>query len=886
MFQLKDYQQRSLDALQHYFQLANKLNDPDTAYYQTTKETMGRGIPYNPVEGLGDLPYVCIRIPTGGGKTFVAAHSVGIAAQDLLGQDDAVILWLVPTTTILEQTLDTLQDPEHPYRKALEQNATGGVRVMGVSDALEVNRATLDTQTTVIVSTMQAFRVEDTEGRKVYDDSGALMDHFQNLRPEQKEPLATLENGEPKRSLANVLALRRPIVLVDEAHHARTDLSFDTLSRFDPSCIVEFTATPHREEDRRSNVLHSVSAAELKAEDMIKLPIELTTYQPWKELLNLSIEQRDHLEEVANEEEKETGEYIRPVTLIKAEAAYSDDSVTTDVVEECLMEDFNIPAEQIAIATGSSDDLEGVDILDRSCPIRYVITIQKLGEGWDCPFAYVLCSVAAMRSNQAVEQIVGRVLRMPNVTRKQREALNKAYAFAADDDFGQALESMHDVLVENGFERQEAETLVRQSMQQRERKKEDLGPLWNQPDSDDAKEPEVAFEVTEVPDLESLPSSTRKKVSFDAENGRVTYRGSMDDTEKSDLKQAIKDADIGYRIDEAQQRIQQQTGGTVSAPVERGVRLDVPKLVIKQGDAWETFRKTHFTDYDWQLNDFDATLPDYEPKRPTGERGTVDTDEEGNLKIEFLDRLQRQLALLGDDDRWDVPSLVRWLDRTIPHQDIRPSDSINWLERLVQRHLFDERGFSLDHLVRDKYRLKRAVEARIDEHRSNAHANRYDQLLFGGDGDPPTDVKPEICFSFDEDYPYARLYQGDYDFTKHYYPSVGDMNGEEARCAFQLDNHPRIDCWVRNLEQRPQHAFWLQTSTDRFYPDFVCKLRNDRILVVEYKGKDRWSNDDSKEKRNLGRLWAKRSGGHCYFVMPKGVNFDAVETEMEAAFEG
>jgi type III restriction enzyme len=38
--------------------------------------------------------------------------------------------------------------------------------------------------------------------------------------------------------------LCRPLVIIDEAHNARTRLSFDTLARFNPSCIVEFTATP------------------------------------------------------------------------------------------------------------------------------------------------------------------------------------------------------------------------------------------------------------------------------------------------------------------------------------------------------------------------------------------------------------------------------------------------------------------------------------------------------------------------------------------------------------------------------------------------------------------------------------------------------------------
>jgi type III restriction enzyme len=317
---------------------------------------------------------------------------------------------------------------------------------------------------------MQAFRVEDTDGRRVYESNGSLQGQFDNMPREAFDGLERFEDGTIRHSLANVLRLRRPAVIVDEAHNARSDLSFETLARFRPSCILELTATPNQE-DRPSNVLHSTSAAELKAEEMIKLPIELTTEEAWKELLESAIEKRDALEKEAKEERRETGEYIRPVMLIKAQANRGSGSVTVDVVKQCLMEDSGIPEEEIAIETGSSDDLDGVDIESEDCPIRYVVTVQKLAEGWDCPFAYVLCSVAAMRSNRAVEQITGRVLRMPEARKKTRDALNRAYAFGADADFVSALNAMHDVLEKSGFERQEAETLVQESNAQRERQR-------------------------------------------------------------------------------------------------------------------------------------------------------------------------------------------------------------------------------------------------------------------------------------------------------------------------------------------------------------------------------------------------------------------------------
>jgi type III restriction enzyme len=106
---------------------------------------------------------------------------------------------------------------------------------------------------------------------------------------------------------------------------------------------------------------------------------------------------------------------------------------------------------------------------------------------------------------------------------------------------------------------------------------------------------------------------------------------------------------------------------------------------------------------------------------------------------------------------------------------------------------------------------------------------------------------------------------------------VGDLKsgGEEYECAVFLDQLPEVRFWVRNPERGSQ-AFSLQTSSDKFYPDFVCLLKDGRHLVVEYKGEHLWSNEDSREKRALGELWARRSHGTCLFVMPRGKNFDAI----------
>lgn len=874
MLQLKEYQQRALDALRHYFRRCVQLDDADLAFYTVTETTIGRRIPYRPVDALPGLPYVCVRIPTGGGKTLVAAHAVGTALRDLLQADRCVVLWLVPSTAILDQTLDALKNRQHPYRQAVEAEV-GAVAVLGVTEALYLNRATLDTATTIIVSTIQAFRVEETEGRKVYEDNGALLDHFSGLPDDALDGLERYDDGPVKHSLANVLRLRRPVVIVDEAHNARTDLSFDVLARFNPSCIVEFTATPATEK-HPSNVLHTVSAAELKAEEMIKLPIQLTTHTPWKDLLSDAIARRNHLEKQAGDERRATGEYIRPIMLLQAEARRGANPVTVDVVEACLQDDFKIPAEQIARATGSDDEISDVDLLAEDCPIRYVITVQKLREGWDCPFAYVLCTVAELRSTTAVEQIVGRVLRMPRARRKQDEALNQAFAFSASTNFAHALKAVKDVLVENGFERQEVDTMVREATRFREASRPGPAPLFEQPPAP----VKVEIQFQEVPKLDAMPQDVRSKVSFDARTGTLTYRGTMNEAERDALKNTVAEPGSQEAIDQAFRQVQAKIWGRVKAPSEEGKPFEVPQLVIQQDGQVELFEETHLLEYPWRLSECEATLPIYQGPRQQAQIGTIDVTEEGRVQTRFLSALHQQMTLLAQDQGWTAPELVRWLDRTIPHQDITPHEARLFLTRLIA-NLTEEHGFTLDQLVHDKFQLRKEVEARIDEHRQAARNAAYQALL-----DPareiPVGVRPHVVFSYPKDHVYQSLYSGAYAFQKHYYPHIGEMNAEEETCAQYLDRMAEVEYWVRNPERRPNHAFWLQTSTDRFYPDFVCKLRDGRYLAIEYKGANLWDTTDSKEKRHIGRLWEERSEGRCLFIMPKGPDLEAIGAKLRA----
>jgi type III restriction enzyme len=870
---LKDYQQRALDSLSTYFDRCVQLGNADTAFYDVTRQQLGFGIRYRPVKELPGLPYVCLRVPTGGGKTMMACHTVGLAVKNLLHADRGVVLWLVPSNAIREQTLNALKDLKHPYHQALEE-AIGAIRVLDIAEALYMQPAMLATETVIIISTMQAFRVEDTEGRKVYESSGALMSHFTQASPEALNTIDRRANGVMDYSLANVLRIHRPAIIVDEAHNARTDLSFEVLARFNPACIVEFTATPHSGE-QPSNVLHSVSAAELHAESMIKMPIRLETRVDWKELLSDAVTQRNYLEAIAKEERRETSEYIRPIMLLQAQPKRKDqETLTVDVVKQCLLDDHHIPEDHIAVATGVEKGLEDIDLADPKCEIRYVITIQALREGWDCPFAYILCTVAEMRSATAVEQILGRVMRLPQAQRKQRDELNVAYAFAVSPHFYAAANTLADALVENGFNKLEAEDLI----------------IPFKPSGETELligMPSVYAETvatSEAPQLDKLMAETAAKVTYDANKHTFTFNGIMHDRDREALYQCFTTSEGQAVVERIYRKTQGLPAESTATPAQRRERFAVPILAIKQGDLFEQFEKTHFLDEPWDLSKSDPSLSEseYSSTRPEGQRGEIRLNEQGHVEARFIGELHQQLELLTDDESWTVAKLAYWLDRAIPHQDIPATQSGIFLTRLIQA-LIDERGLSLEHLLHDKYRLKQSVAKKIEDHRQRAEQAAY-QKLFATDSLTPLTVTREACFVYEPDiYPYNTFYQhGSYKFAKHYYPRVGDLQPgtEEFECAQFIDQLPEVKYWVRNIEQRAQHSFWLQTSTDKFYPDFVCMLNNGKVLVVEYKGADRWSNDDSKEKRNLGELWAARSNSLCLFIMPKGKDLSMIKAKI------
>lgn len=876
-FQLKNYQQRAVDTLSRFLKLALDSEDMESAFQQCLVEQGSEPLIYRDY-GFDQVPYVCLRIPTGGGKTILGSYAIELAAKNYVQTDTPIALWLVPTNTIRLQTVEALKTPGHPYRARLDAAFNHQVLVLDIDEVTQIRPQDIGQKTIVVVSTLATLRVNNTSGRKVYAYHENFEPHFRGVN--QNHPawsqlervsdddlkdngLKTADLGQVKYSFANLLAVHRPIVIVDEAHNARTKLTFDTLKRIHPAAIIELTATPNHSANNGSNVLFHVSAAELKAEEMVKLPIILTEHQNWQEAINDSVINRNRLADLAIQDE----DYIRPIALFQAEAKNGE--VTYEILKDYLINDLNIDAAKIAVVTGNQRELDGIDLFEPTCPIEYIITIEALKEGWDCSFAYVFCSVKQVSSSKDAEQLLGRVLRMPYAKRRVNEDLNRAYAHLATDKFSKAANELTDKLIAMGFEAMEVAAFLKQQANYSPQQDAfgDESMTDEQRGSYDV--PLVAI-FEKSPDLSSLTEAEKKQITL-AQDDKETVISIQGDVSDNVMKALVKASSTQKDKDQLKNQIKvhNHRRQILKSPAERNHTFGaLPMLcLVKQGELELVEKQAYLTAGSWDLSQYSAELPDFELRENTMVF-SLDVDEK-QVKQQVLNLSAKNSLNFGDTD---VTSevLVRWLDRKLKQVDVIQTQMIHFLSRLING-LLKKPDISLTALVRNKFPLSRAIEKLIQHHRLAAEKAGYQASLF--------DEKSHVCLSdqftykFDpQHYPSSPpYYQGRFQFQKHYFAQnlIEDLksDGEEFECAQTIDSLAEVKYWIRNLVRKNKASFWLPLAHNKFYPDFICALHDGRMLVIEYKGKPYVSNDDSAEKRAVGDLWASKSDGACLFLM-------------------
>lgn len=877
MLTLKTYQTNALAALGDFLRAAR--GQPLAEAFAEALAAQGRNQDAMRPEAyqaiFGDAPCVCLRVPTGGGKTLLAAHAAAIAGECTLDSDAPVALWLTPSDAIRTQTLEALNNAHHPYRQALAEHFGERVRVCDLESLQTVGPQEVGRACIVIVATIQSFNVRSTAIRNVYAFDESLQAQFADLPANRSEGLDRVTQddlieggvltekdiGRVKWSVANWLHLQRPVVIVDEAHNNRTDTFFKSLGRLNPGCIIELTATPVP----GNNVLYHVGAAELKAEQMIKLPVVLAEHPDgWQACLRDALLTRERLELIAQKE----SDYLRPIVLVQAQP--KGGVATVDVVRAHLIEELHIPENQIAVATGAQKELDGVNLFDPACPVRCVITVEALKEGWDCSFAYVLASLQSVNSAKDVEQLLGRVLRMPYARTRTQEDLNRAYAHIVAENFAEAAANLADRMVQNmGFERFEAASVL-------------VPQQGTFPGVDDAAAPpkapaipDCAIQLDAPPDTQHWPAAVKQAVEIrtTSQGATLLVRGNVHAETLAQAETFIEQS-VPAKAREsvrAQFDAHRAMRRALLAPAQLGASFaPVPQLCLDLAGHLEVVERETLTELgDWDLLDGKVQLADFAIQESIN---VFEVDVKGaRVTYKHADAMQLHLdAVQGTVSEQD---LVRWLDAETRQPWIPQRQLQAYLVKLVT-HLIHERGFSLTALVRARYPLAQAIGTEVERLREAAMAKGFQGRLLDMRVPPKADAGQYSFRFLPGQYPARNVYRGRYEFAKHFYPLIHDLRettgagkkSEEFLCAQALDVHPKVKHWVRNIERQEKFSFWLPTATDYFYPDFVAEMTDGRVLAVEYKGEPYKTNDDSREKKQVGDQWEKSSGGRCLFL--------------------
>lgn len=870
---LKSYQQAALDAL-GTFARAAQIKGPALAF----GEQVGR--PYNP-EPFGEVPCVCLRIPTGGGKTVMAAHAVSLLAREWRATDAPVAVWLVPSDTIRSQTLGALQTPGHPYREALAQHYGAGLKVCALEEVALIAPSDWGRQAVVVVATIQSFRTEETGQRNVYSFSERFEPHFKGAAERDLQRLHALPDavvtaqeaaadaqsgsrgvlkgfvGQPRWSLANWLALHEPLLIVDEAHNTKTDKSFTALKRLNPSAILELTATPI---PAKTNVLHHVSAQELAAESMIKLPIALAEHPDgWQQAVFAAVQSQRALEAEALKDEADGHGYVRPIVLFQAQNA--NDEVPPEALRLYLQDELHIAPDHIVVATGDTRELDGLNLSARTCAVRFVITVQALREGWDCPFAYVLCSLQKLSSATAVEQLLGRVLRMPYARPRGRAALNRAYAHVCEARFSSAAHELADRLIHNmGFEALDvASMLVQQSSLPLFEQNQPLAPVnW----SDIATN---FLAIAASPELVAMPGVQVQTVGGEAQ---VVVTGHIGDALEglmlAGVRGAKKQAQVREKVAEHNALVAAQ-----ASPAARGLPFAaVPTLGYRsepQGTLWPLEREAVLEAVELDLLSHEAL--DLQGFQVAQQSNTFEIYvKDAQVKLRAADATQ--IAFDYGSSTITAQDLVRWLDQSLFQKlpELTQTQRTAWFAAVVNR-LLHEKAVPLVVLAQMRFRLAQALESKAADLRDRAAKAQFRQLVLEqGWVIEPDWTHPHVFEPGRYPAPAGSRYSGRYQFNKHYFPVLADLKdgGQEFLCAQLIDGHPKVAQWVRNLDTAPC-GFALPTSRGRFFPDFVVELKDGRVAVVEFKGAHLANDPYEIEKRQVGELWGARSVGKAVF---------------------
>lgn len=840
--ELKQFQRLVLADLRRYLTLIRLEGDYQRAYASFWLERgiqLGKHGMRSYQEDVPCVPHVCFKVPTGGGKTYLAANTLRPLLESLPQPRINAVVWLVPSDSILRQTLLALKNPNHPYRQRLNADFGGRVTVYSKEEAMmgqNFSPVTVSEQLSILVLSYDSFRTSNAEGRRAYRENSAMLPFREAFRMPDK-PI----DGADDTALFQIINQFNPIVIVDESHHAQSKLSVDMLQNFNPAFVLELTATPQK----RSNIISYVEAAALKAEHMVKLPVIVYNRKERNEVLADAIDLRRQLELIAQDAQTQGSPYIRPIVLFQAQQRGKEDAATFDKLKDKLLK-LGIPAEEIAIKTSSINELGDTDLLSPGCPIRYIITVNALKEGWDCPFAYILATLANRTSQVDVEQVLGRVLRQPHAVRHQRPELNLSYVLTSSEDFGRTLDKVVEGLQAAGFGKDD----YRQAQPT-------PPPSWLPP-LPDTQEQDDFFDL--IPEIISKALEERQQV--DATPWKVNS------ATQTMLTEAVKQAEAYTQALE-----QQHTDGAVaSVPAalkphisqypmlakyrEKAQAMALPCFVRVVPEGLFTKGQRTLLNKDHLLEGFTLIGKPYDVDFTTPDNNLYKVDVEDS-RIYHTQLIGQEASafkgiFVSGAPEKQTDRCKRALLRQLAHLDgVSESQLAKYVGQIVHAMNKDQ----LDSLEKGIQSAALKIEQRIMDLMAEHQEKVFDTWLEQG---------KIICEGHYQLPPHQSPASAVTSMHKSLYEGEHEMNPLERSLASALGSLPNILWWHRN----PSKIGFRINGFINHYPDIIALTSQGRVLVIETKADYNRNADDARKKLDQGRRWQEKAGeGYQFYIV-------------------
>jgi type III restriction enzyme len=847
--ELKPYQQQVINDLSLFLEhIQESKNVPDAFYdfwlhHPKTPLTPFPGTAIEPYKNnIPRVPHICVKVPTAGGKTFIACNAIKTIFDSFSYDKPKAVVWLVPSITILDQTLKNLKDPGHPYRQKINAHFGNKVEVFDKATLLQgsgFNATTVKEQLNILVLSFDSIRTANKEGRKVYTENGSL------------QSFESLVGNEEEISLMKVIQFLNPLVIVDESHNAESDLSVTMLREFNPCFILDLTATPRK----NSNIISFIDALELKRENMVKLPVIVYNHQDKTEVVNSALQLQKRLELQAIDEEKKGGKYIRPIVLFQAQPkngknfqSEEEEKSNVQKLKEKLIE-LGIPAEHIKIKTANINEIKGIDLMSRDCEVRYIITINALKEGWDCPFAYILASLADKSSAVDVEQILGRVLRQPYVMKHQFPLLNVSYVLTASSKFLDTLDNIVKGLNKAGFSDKDyklADPALLEEVRQTE-------PLEQLTVFD--SQTEITEDISSDIDTSRLVVPTTELLN---QTVSVIEETALEQTKTFDKMVADWDT---YQTPPAPTEIQQlvKTYSMKGIFKEQAESLRLPQFFmnVPKNDLFGMNTEDVLLESENLLQGFALSKADTNIifDSNTAALYKVDLDETKKehtptfVKIDGHAK-ERIITYILDPTRKDsrLKNLTKRIMEIIGNMYPIADREI---EKYVTRILED---FTDEHYLdfaNNEYTYTDKIKQKIRS-LSEQHAEKRFRDLLDTDA---VFMKPSYSLA-------THITPGDTakDIAKSLYEKEGKMNGFEEHVINEIGNMENILFWTRNSDKR---GFRINGFINH-YPDFIVQTKSGKTILVETKG----DHLEAASKIQLGSLWAQKAGNNFrYFLV-------------------